>query len=124
MSVSESFTRILKRFESARGSCDVTRRALTLGTRDTITGWRAKNYSETTIKMVIIPRGATSSAVAAGTYVRLDAVGLTATSVNEGDEIKTSKSVYYEVKTRREHCLTPDTVEYYENDLTKLSLHG
>jgi len=115
---------LLRTFEDARGSCSVTRRALSLGNRDSETGWRVKSYSETTIKMIIIPRGATSLAVKAGTYVRLDAVGLTITSVKEADEIKTSGGTYYEVKTIRNHSLTPDTVEYYEVDLTKLPLHG
>ena len=117
------WNRLVKSFETARGSCDITRRTLSLGVRDSVTGWRVKSYVETTIKMVIIPRGATQSALKAGTYVRLDAVGLTDTLLSEGDEVKTSGGTYYKVKAVRNHSLTPDVVEYYEVDLTKLPLH-
>ena len=114
---------LVKVFEDARGSCNVIHRALSLGTRDDETGWRAKNYAESTIKMVIILKGATKLQLMAGSYVRLDALGLTNTSVKESDEIKVGASIYYEVKAIREMCVTPDTIEYYEVDLTKLPLH-
>ena len=121
--MSDLFDDLVRSFEDEGGSCDVTRKALILGDRDSETGWRAKNFSETTIKMIIIPRGATQSALKAGTYVRLDAVGLTDTLLSEADEVKTSGGTYYEVKAIRNHSITPDTVEYYECDLTKLRLH-
>jgi len=117
----DAWDNLVASFEATVGSCNVTRRALTLGERDSVTGHRKPSYPETTIKMIIIPRGATSQAMQAGTYVRLDAVGLTDIACSEGDEIKDG-SIYYEVEARREHTVTPDTVEYYECDLTELSL--
>lgn len=113
---------LLESFEAEWGSFDVTRRALLLGTRDSETGWRAKSYSETTIKMIVIPRGATKMMMAAGTYVKGHGKGLTDTAVSPGDEIKIG-SLYYEVETRDEVYSAPGTVEYYECDLTKLPLH-
>ena len=106
-----------------RGSCDVTKRTLSLGLRDGVTGWAAKTYVDSTVKMVIIPQGATKLALACGTFARLDAVGLTDTVFLEGDEVKTAGGKYYEVEVVREFGLTPDVIEYYECDLTRLPLH-
>lgn len=117
------WNQLLKTFESAFGSFDVTRRALTLGDRDSVTGWRKKSYSETTIKMIVIPRGATKMMLQAGTFVTLDGKGLTITAVKEGDEIQVG-SIYYEVKAPVEVYSKPGTVEYYNCDLAELPLHG
>jgi len=115
---------IVKTFESYKGgSLNVTKRALILGARNDVTNWCAKGFSESTIKMAIIPRGATRLALACGAYVRLDAVGFTDTVLQEDDEVETAGGVYYEVKAVREHGLTPDIIEFYECDLTKLPLH-
>ena len=120
----ELFDDIVKTFEDEGGSCDMTLRTLTLGSRDSETGWRAKSYSETNIKMIVTPRGTTSLNVVAGSFVRLDALGKTDSPVKAADEIKTKGGTYYEVKAVHEYYVTPDTVEYYECDLTKLPLHG
>jgi hypothetical protein len=102
-------------------SCDVTRRELALGSSDWETGWRDKIFYETTIKMVVVPRGATKLAVAAGSYPRLDAVGLTRYLVEDGDEI-VYNNVYYEVKAVTP-VLAGDKLIRRECDLTVLSLH-
>jgi hypothetical protein len=115
---------IVKVFQTYKGgSLDVTRRVLSLGARDGVTGWCAKSFAESTIKMCIIPKGASTLALACGTYVRLDAIGLTDSAFQEGDEVKTVRNIYYEVKTIREHGVTPDIIEYYECDLVKLPLY-
>ena len=49
-------------------SFDVTRRELQLGAADTVTGWYAKAFAETTIEMAVIPRAMRSIALAAGFY--------------------------------------------------------
>lgn len=102
----------------------VTLRKLSLGSRDSVTGWYEKEYTEQArnIEMLIIPRSNTSLARRAGTYVRLDAVGLTCDGVAEGDEIKTDASVYYEVKAIREHFIS-NSFSRREVDLVQLPLH-
>lgn len=100
----------------------VTRRKLQLGSRDSTTGWYDKAYAESTVDMIVVPRGATNMPLPAGVYVRLDAVGLTADPVDEGDEIKTDAGVYYEVKGVKLHYFA-DSFMYRECDLTRLALH-
>lgn len=103
---------------------DVTWRDLSLGDRDSETGWREKSYSESSIQMVIIPKGAADMMVRAGVYVRYDALGLTATAVSAGDEIKNADNVYYMVKTVSRWKLgSTGKVDHYQCDLTKLPLH-
>lgn len=73
------FERLVKKVESQLGglSLDVTRRALTLGVRDSTTGWYAKEYTESTIEMLIFTKGTTPSLLPPGSYVRYDALGIT-----------------------------------------------
>ena len=101
----------------------VTRRRLMLGARDDTTGWYAKGFAESTIKMVVVPRGANSLSLKTGVYARLDAAGLTQDVVLEGDEIETVASVFYEVKTIRENWIG-DSFEFRACDLTELPMHG
>jgi len=123
MSTSDNFTRIKKAFKARTGaSLDVTWRALSLGERDSVTGWREKNWAESTIEMIIIPRAATSLAASSGVYVRLDAIGLTLSAVSVSDEIKDADNDYYEVKTVKKHKIG-DQLFHYECSLTHLPLH-
>lgn len=116
----DEWDRLRARFEKVC-SLDVTRRRLQLGSRDSTTGWYAKNYSTSTIEMIIVERGSRPSLLPSGTYVRTDALGLTADVVEEGDEIKTSSNKYYEVKTVREiYTLGGDSFAYREVDLVHL----
>ena len=107
------------------GSLDVTLRTLALGDRDDETGHREKDFSTTsTIQMIIVTRDARQLLFNVGTYVRKDAVGITdSSSVVEGDEILVG-STYYEADAVRAHKVTPDTVEFYECDLTEMTLHS
>lgn len=102
----------------------VTHRKLSLGSRDSVTGWYAKSFTEQArnIEMLIIPRSSASLARLAGTYVRLDALGLTCDGVKEGDEIKTDANVYYEVKATREYFIS-NSFSHREVDLVQLPLH-
>lgn len=101
---------------------NVTRRKLVLGTRDDTTGWYDVSYTESTIEMPVEDRGANALPLPAGTYVRLDALGMTADVVLEGDQIKTDDGRYYEVKTVREVWLA-DSFIRRDCDLTRLPLH-
>lgn len=115
------WTALLKQFEGV-ASCEVTRRRLVLGARDSVTGWYEKGWLETTIKGVLIPRGATNIAVAAGVYVRLDALFKTADPVDEGDEIVTKNNIYYEVKGVKPYYIG-EGFFHRDCDLTMLPLH-
>lgn len=118
------FTDFVAEAEGTSGSCDVTLYSLVLGDRDGVTGWREKTFTPSTIKMVIDTKGRSELALKAGTYVRYDALGFTNTAVEEGDEVKTSGGTYYEVKSATPiYKFTPDTIEFYSCDLTKLPLH-
>ena len=116
--MSDFFNGLVRAFRRL-GDPDVIHRFLVLGDRDGVTGWRQKTWSEAPIKMVIIPQGATDLMKQAGTYVRLDAVGVTDSEPEEGDEIRDSKGTYWEVKTAKVHEYGSIT----NCDLVKLSLH-
>jgi hypothetical protein len=113
--------KLLQQFQNM-ASQDITRRTLGLGARDGTTGWRSKNYTETTIKGILVPRAASQLALQAGTYVRLDALFFIADGLKVGDEIKTAANIYHEVKTIREHWLG-DSFYFRECDLTLLPFH-
>jgi hypothetical protein len=100
----------------------VTRQKLTLGTRDSVTGWYTKSFVDTTVEMIIIAKGSTNSLLPPGTYVRTDALGLTTDGFLEGDQIL-ADNTYYEVKATREHTVG-DSFYYRECDLTLLPLEN
>jgi len=117
----DDWDKLLARFESI-ASHDLTLRKLSLGARDSTTGWRAKSYTESTIEGIFTTRAAGYVALPAGTYVKLDALLLTADGVAEGDEIQHSDGEYYEVKTVKPHPFG-DSFWFRECDLTHLPLH-
>lgn len=122
--LNDVFDKLVSAFESrSGGSCDVTLRVLSLGARDSTTGWRAKEYTESTIHMPVVPRGSSYLSLAPGTYVREDALGVCAAGCKLGDEVDLPNGDYYEVKGVRPHYHTPDDFAYREVDLTKLPLH-
>jgi len=114
----DAWDKLKTRFETL-GSTDVTRKRLMLGSRDSTTGWYAKQYEDIDIEAVIIPRAATYMALQAGLYVRLDALAITADPLAEGDKLKTATGQYYEVETVQEHYLG-DSFWFRECDLTLL----
>lgn len=101
---------------------EVTYRLLTLGSRDSETGWYEKIYVESTIKMPIVPRGTTFTFQGVGYYARLDALGFTADPVEVGSQIKTKSGTYYEVKGVKPHYWL-DSFMFREVDLAELPLH-
>lgn len=102
---------------------DVTRRKLVLGSRDSTTGWRDVSYTDSTIEMVIADRSTTQINLPAGAYVRLDALGMTADVVLEGDQTKNVSNEYYEVKAIRKVKDPPDNFVRRDCDLVKLPLY-
>jgi len=113
-----------KRFVGISGvsSIDVTLRSLSLGDRDTVRGWREKSFSESTIEMIVISRGANSLHLIPGLYAQNDAVGRTRDSLEIGDEIETAANVYYEVKTIRNNYVG-DLLWFRDCDLAELPFH-
>ena len=124
MSIIERQWASLKRQFGKIGNTEITRRTLSLGTRDATTGWRAKTWTESIITMFIIPQTARSQAVAAGYLVRTDALGLMDPSddIEVGDEVKNGGDEYYEVKTVRKPTIG-DKPALYQCDLKKMPLH-
>jgi len=106
------------------GSCDVVRRKLSLGARDATTGWRAKSWTEDTVKAIFTQKGSAPQNLGVGTYVREDALLQVCEGFVEGDEVKLPNGKYYEVKAVREHYLTPDNFCHRELDLVYLPLHS
>jgi len=98
-------------------------RKLQLGVRDTITGWYDRYWApDATIAMLIVSGGVSSHLLPVGTYVRLDAVGITADEIRIGDEVE-QEGIYYEVKSIEDHKLA-NSFSHRDCHLTKLPLHG
>jgi len=122
--LNDLFDRLVSAFESKTGGkCDVTLRKLSLGARDTVTGHRAKEYTESTVKMPIVPRGSQHLSLVPGNYVREDAIGYCAAGISVGDELLHPSGKYYEVKGIRPYRPVPNDFAYREVDLTELPLH-
>jgi len=121
----EDWADVIAEFTDVTGvsNCNVTLRSLSLGVRDTITGWRAKSFSESTIEMIIISRGANAMHLIPGLYAQTDAVGRTRNeTINMGDEVKTAADVYYEVKVIHDIHIG-DLLWHRDCDLAELPLH-
>jgi len=103
-------------------SFDVTRRKLQLGSRDSVTGWYSKGFTTEAIEMIIVDRGTSQTPLPPGTYVKLDALGMTADPVVEGDEVDTEDGRRYEVKAIGEVWGPGDNFVRRDCDLTRLPL--
>lgn len=103
-------------------SFDVTRRKLVLGSQDSTTGWYGETWTETTIEMIVFDRTTTAFPLPAGAYIRLDALGICADPVAEGDQIKTGDGRIYKVKAIREVWFA-DSFVRRDCDLEELTLY-
>jgi hypothetical protein len=118
------FDTVMKTFEQTRGapSLEVTLRTLSLGTRDSTTGWYAKDYTDSTIKMYIATKGSNPHIMGVGYYVSLDALGFTKELVNVYDQIVDAANRVWEIK-----AVTPiaigDVLKFYTCDLKELPLY-
>jgi hypothetical protein len=118
------FDRLKQKVERVTGSIstDATLRRLTLSSsRDSTTGWRTKTWTERDIEGFLVPRAAATVQVAAGIYVRTDAVFLTMDGVLVGDEIQKA-SKYYRVEGVLDYT-HGDSFMYRSCDVTHLPLH-
>ena len=104
-------------------SFNVTLRSLALGNADSITGWHAKTFTDSTQKMIIQPKGATFSIQGVGYYAKFTNTGFCNIAVLEGDEIEDSVGRYYEVKTVEKQYFG-DVFSHYICELSELPLHA
>ena len=102
----------------------VTRRVLSLGAADPITGLYAKDYSTTlTIELIKLPKGATFTIHGVGYHSRYSQTGWTQDPILEGDEILDLVGDYFEVTTV-EKLFNGDDFICYECELVKVSPHA
>lgn len=80
----------------------VTRRALSLGSQDSTTGWYATSYATTSIEGSIQPRGTVMLGLPIGNVAVYNETFFTDDTVYEGDEIYDALGNYYQIKTRVE----------------------
>jgi hypothetical protein len=83
-------------------STSLTRRALSLGARDTTTGHCAKTFTETTISGCIQETGSDTIGPSVGYYTRYPHTGYIPDVVHEGDELKDANNEYYLVRSARQ----------------------
>jgi len=102
------------------GSANVTLRSLSLGARDSITGWRERSYTESTIKAVGTPRGGRFDIYGVGVYAREDRMFTAAAPANEGDQIKEGTR-YFKIVTKEQFTLL-DSHLYYAYQCHELPL--
>ena len=112
----------------------VTRRALSLGAQDAVTGWYAKTFTESTgyctkhevvdscyDKCPILPKGASLAQYGIGGYAKYTNTGIICAPLDEGDEIiKNGK--YYEVATV-EDVDVGDGHMWYQCELHEAQMH-
>lgn len=120
------FKNLAAAFRRSRGapSLSVTRHALYLGTtRDSVTGWFPKDYYESAIDAVIIPKSSQGLELSGGYYVSLDALGFTQAVSRAGDLWADGSGRHWEVKTVVPNTLG-DVLYFYVCDLKELPLYG
>mgnify|MGYP001259396115 CR=1 FL=1 len=104
-------------------SFNVTLRSLALGAADAYTGWHALSRSDSTIKMIVRPKGASITYQGVGFYAKYTNTGFTNVSVVEGDEIKDSVNRYFEIKSVDKEYFG-DAFSHYVCELSELPLHA
>jgi len=72
--------------------------------------------------MLIVSRGTSQYLQAAGSYARLDAVGITADEIRIGDEVE-QEGTYYQVENIEDHKIA-NSFSHRDCHLTKLPVHN
>lgn len=101
----------------------VTLSSLSFGTRDAVTGWYAKTYTDSTVNMIIVQKETQNAPLPVGYWVRLDALGLTVNTVNPYDLIKDALGRTWEVETVKP-IVVGEVINYFVCDLKELPLYG
>lgn len=102
---------------------DVTCCKLSLGDRDSVTGWYKKSFSESAGEMVVLSKGTSNVSLPVGFIVKLDALGFTVNLLDEGDQVITKAGLRFEVKTVQDNP-PGDGFRVRTCDLTLLPLHS
>jgi len=101
-------------------SASVTRRELSLGAQDTVTGLYAKSFAEMTIQGSVQPRGAVMLGLPCGHVARYPHTLFTADVIAVGDEVKDANGDYYVVKSADQYWWL-DQFSHYQCELEKRS---
>ena len=101
----------------------VTRRELSTGARDTVTGHCAKSFAETTIKGVIRPRGASFSSGGIAYIAKYPHTFFTNYVIAEGDEIIDKWLKYFQIQTVEPDGIA-DSFDHYTCNAEKLEFHS
>jgi len=115
------FAQVTKRYNFV--SFDVRYRKMLLGTRDTITGWRAVTYDTASTKEMLIVSPSMRAMVysATGLLSSYSLTGYTADVVFKGDQI-TSDNGWYKITNIRFHTVG-DSFQLRECQLEELPLY-
>ena len=103
-------------------SANLTRRALSLGARDDKTGWCAKQWTETTIKGILLEAGQSVRMGDFGYTARYPHTLLSPSAVVEDDEVKDANNKYYHVESVKQ-LWTLDRFDGYASNLVKVDPH-
>ena len=102
----------------------VTVYTLSLGDYDSVTGIPARQYTPTSAKVVIRPKGSGALVInGAGYYPKTDALGLTQSDIDEGDVIMdnyNSQSAKYWLVVGRQPQTWGNTFVFFTLDLQRL----
>jgi hypothetical protein len=103
-------------------SADVTRRELVLGSQDSITGWYAPTYNETTIPVIIRPRGSSLTIGGFGYYAKYPETIFIADVIYEGDQIVDAQGATYLIRLAEQEWALNNFVGYV-CDAERLPMH-
>jgi hypothetical protein len=122
--VPDVYTILETKWTELGATANLTKRTLTLGLQDGITGWYGKTFAETTVQGFIIPKGLRQILTLPGISIRYDAICITKTAFEGGDEITDAAGNIWAVEDRLDHYFL-DTLGFYEVQLTlKTELTG
>ena len=121
--MSNPYTELKQTIEQLYGSTAtaINKEAITLGARNSITGWPAITYTESNINGVILPRGRGFAAHPPGFHGVNDFEGFSATACVVGDQWKDAGGNYYLIANAVPYKGGSATVQFYAYDLKLLS---
>lgn len=83
------FDEAVEQFKAQGLSPDVTRYKVSLGEKDSVTGWLNPDYTAEPIEMPILQRGASLLTSGGGLFAKYNVTGFTCDAVKVGEYIKT-----------------------------------
>lgn len=92
------FDEAVEQFKAQGLSPDVTRYKVSLGEKDSVTGWLNPDYTAEPIEMPILQRGASLLTSGGGLFAKYNVTGFTCDAVKVGEYIKTLTALWYRVQ--------------------------